>query len=103
MSDQPGFKKLKVPGHNEMRPHMRDISPDANNIEYCRPVSHVMDLGAPRDALTYWRGVASPSSPEFKAGEPYGINPSGKPEEQSVHIQTGITWPNRDEKDTPEA
>ena len=103
MSDQPGFKKLKVPGHNEMRPNMRDQEPDANNMAYCRPVSHVMDLGAPRDALTYWRGVASPASAEFKAGTPYGVNPSGKPEPKSMPIQIGRMNYHRDEKDVPEA
>lgn len=103
MSDQPGFKKLKVAGRNEMRPNQRDVAPDANNMAYCKPVAHVMDFGAPRDPLAYWRGVPSPSSPTFTAGVPGGVNPSRKPEEQSAHIQTGITSLTRNKKDTPKA
>jgi hypothetical protein len=62
-----------------------------------------MDLGAPRDALTYWRGVASPSSPEFVAGRPRGVNPSAKPEPESHPIQIGLTEMDRNRKDVPDA
>jgi hypothetical protein len=102
MSKQPGFD-MPVPGKDELRPNMRDCTPEKGALEYVKPAAMVQDFGAPRDALTMWRGTPSPASPTFKAGVPLGVNPDAKPEQQSQPIQTGMTWPNRNKKTTPEA
>jgi hypothetical protein len=98
---QPGFD-YPVPGRDELRPNMRSCNPADGPLAYAKPNQTVMDLGAPRGSLDDWIGVKSPASATFKAGVPMGINPSPKPEEQSAHIQTGITWPNRNKKDVPQ-
>lgn len=97
---QPG-PDIPVPG-KDFRPNGRDCDPNKGPLGYVKPVAFVHDYGAPRGPLTEWVGVSSPASPTFKAGKPMGVNPSAKPEEQSLHIQTGMTWPNRNKKTTPE-
>ena len=87
MSKTPGL----IDPPDDLRPNMRDATPEKGALAYVKPVQFVMDLGAPRDALTEWRGTPSPSSPTFRAGVPGGVNPSAKPEEESAHIHTGIT------------
>lgn len=93
---------IPVPGHDELRPNDRDASVERGYLAHARPVQFVQDFGAPRDALTDWRGVPSPASPTFKAGVPKGVNPGVKPEPKSMPIQAGRTWPNRDSKERTE-
>ena len=102
MPKTPGFK-IPVPGKDELRPNMRDCDPSKGPNGYAKPVGFVMDLGAPRDSMTDWVGVRSPASATFKAGVPMGVNPSAKPGQATLPIQTGRTWPNRDKKTNPEA
>lgn len=92
-----------IPAPNDLRPNMRDCDPGKGPLAYVKPVGFVMDLGAPRDSLTEWVGVASPASPTFKAGRPMGLNAGHKPEEKSLHIQTGRLNYHRDQKATPES
>jgi hypothetical protein len=89
--DCPGFPKLPVAGKDEMRPNARDARTEVTpTLKYCRPVSMVMDFGAPRDAMSDWRGAPSPSLPTFRAGTPPTM-PTSKPEPGNVPIQPGIT------------
>ena len=101
MPKVPGFD-IPVPGENELRPHHRDQREDKGVLSHVQPVNMVMDFGAPRDALTDWRGVPSPASATFKAGVVAGVNPSMKPEEKTARIHTGITASERSKKQTAE-
>ena len=94
---QPGFDMV-VPGKDELRPHMRTPREGHGVLNYVQPVNFVGDMGAPRDALTDWRGTKSPSSPTFRAGEPRGVNPAAHGEEESARIHTGVTAPERRKK-----
>ncbi len=47
MSDeQPGFKKLKVPGQNGLRPNASTSDPDRGPLQYVQGVQSVQDFGA---------------------------------------------------------
>ena len=99
MAKQPGLIVDYFPmDKNSLRPHMRDATPEKGVLSHIKPVAMVHDMGAPRDELTYWRGTPSPSSAEFRAGVPRGINPSAKPEEESLRIHAGITASERSKK-----
>src|SRR5437867_2717100 len=89
---------IVVPGHNELRPHMRSPREGHGVLNYVQPVNFVGDMGAPRDAQTPWRGTKSPASPTFKAGVPLGVNPEPHAEEESARIHTGITASERRKK-----
>jgi hypothetical protein len=101
MAKVPGFK-IPVPGKDELRPNMRDATPEKGALSHIKPVAMVHDMGAPRDDLTYWRGTPSPSSPTFRAGVPRGVNPSAKPEEKAARIHSGIVAGERSKKTTEE-
>lgn len=88
-----------VPGRNEMRPHQRDAAKDRGVLKYVQPFQMVHDLGAPRDALTSWRGAPSPASAEWPKGQPTS---SAKAEQKALPIQTGVVAARRDRKTVEE-
>lgn len=98
MGKTPGL--INVDDLGDLRPNQRDGTPEKGPLAYVKPVNFVMDAGAPRDALTDWRGTPSPASPTFKAGRPDVLNRSPKTEEQSVRTQPGIVGSERSKKTT---
>ena|SRR5258706_10402593 len=92
---------IPVPGKDALRPNARDARTEVTPVlKYARAVSMVMDFGAPRDAMSDWRGTPSPSSPTFRAGVPPTATPTSKPEPGNVPIQPGITIGDRRSKVT---
>lgn len=91
---------IPVPGFNDIRPHMRTPREGHGVLNYVQPVNFVGDFGAPRDAMTDWRGTQSPASPTFRAGVPQGVSAEKRGEEQAARIHTGITSAERRKKTT---